>query len=223
MTKNTFMTEKPVSDSISESVPSPGPSERRGVMFRRKSNLVMLTSQRGSKNLLAKLAGTTGSRISLMTSGRKPVSNPFALAIEDGLKLPRGWLDSEHDVSNVPLTVWSQLGVSNVPSSGSTTRGDTGAADDAKTGQPRSAVKRIGQAAAAVLDVPVPTSFLVAPPAPSSSVRTSEGALFSKVAGQTGPIAEALAKTVVQLSATDKLSEKRAFQILGLILEDLER
>ena len=47
------------------------PRDRKGVMLRRQLNVVMLTTQRGTKNLLAALAATTSSRISLMTSGRK--------------------------------------------------------------------------------------------------------------------------------------------------------
>lgn len=50
---------------------------------------VMLTLRLGSKNRLAQLAGTSGSRISVMTSAHKPVSDPFAQAIEAGLRLPR--------------------------------------------------------------------------------------------------------------------------------------
>ncbi|MBV2264679.1 MAG: hypothetical protein KUL79_14160, partial [Thauera sp.] len=56
-------------------------------------------------------------------------------------------------------------------------------------------------------------------PAPAASPAAGTG-LFDKPAGQCGPIAEALAKTILNLSATDKLSEARAFQLLGVLIAE---
>lgn len=47
--------------------------------------------------------------------------------------------------------------------------------------------------------------------------------LFDKTPGRCGPIAEALAKTVLNLSAADKLSEAKAFQLLGVLVTETER
>lgn len=162
--------------------------EKQALFACRRLNVAMLTTQRGSKDTLARLAGTTGSRISLMTAGHKPVSDPFAWAIEDSLKLPRAWLDRPHSVEEVPRVVWQLLGGNFPPPVLKQTQ-------EKLTGKPRQAQS-------------------VSPPPPT--------ALFDKPAGQVGPIAEALAKKILQLSATEQLSENRAFQLLGLLLDAAE-
>jgi hypothetical protein len=159
--------------------------EKQALLACRRLNVAMLTTQRGSKNTLARLAGTTGSRISLMTAGHKPVSAPFALAIEDSLKLPRGWLDQPHGVEEVPRAVWQLLGGSYPPPA-------LKQADEKPARKYRQA---------------------------QQSYTPTPAALFDKPAGQVGPIAEALAKKILQLSATEQLSENRAFQLLGLLID----
>lgn len=194
------------------------PRDRKGVMLRRQLNVVMLTTQRGTKNLLAALAATTSSRISLMTSGRKPVSDPFAHAIEEGLKLPRGWLDASHEISDVPPAVWAKLNVASVP---------TPICKPAAPPPANNAVDHAANVAAGPAMAQEVALLTKSSPTPSGSpyagMQKNESVLFSKSSGLTGPIAEALAKTVLKLSAADKLPEKKAFQLLGLILEDLER
>lgn len=159
--------------------------EKQALFACRRLNVAMLTTQRGSKDTLARLAGTTGSRISLMTAGHKPVSDPFAWAIEDSLRLPRAWLDRPHSVEEVPRAVWQLLGVNFPP--------------PALKQTPEKPAGKAHQTQ----------------PAPSSSPT----ALFDKPAGQVGPIAEALAKKILQLSANEQLSENRAFQLLGLLID----
>lgn len=44
--------------------------------------------------------------------------------------------------------------------------------------------------------------------------------LFEKASGRIGPIAEALAKTILKMSAAEQLSEARAFQLLGALIEE---
>lgn len=249
----------------------------------RRLNLTMLTTERGSKNRLAQLAGTSGSRISLMTSARKPVSDPFAFAIEDGLGLPRGWLDQPRSPDSVPAAVWQSLQVDSAAATAGaaaiaagtaadtagTTVGDTvGAASAGSTatanaraaaGRPRqgksAAVARHAASAPAVTEYPAsgPAAAEYAASAPAATpgvqapslafgvpgadvytgttgrpaatpavaaVSTAGTGLFDKPTGQCGPIAEALAKTILNLSATDKLSESRAFQLLGVLLSE---
>ncbi|WP_415258687.1 hypothetical protein [Thauera phenylacetica] len=291
----------------------------------RRLNLTMLTTERGSKNRLAQLAGTSGSRISLMTSARKPVSDPFAFAIEDGLGLPRGWLDQPRSPDSVPAAVWQSLQVDSAAATagaaaiaagtaagtagttagttagaavgaavGGTVGGTVGAASAGSTatanarataGRPRqgksAAVARHAASAPAVAEYAAsapaasplatgPSAVLGAPATPALSaaigapttqslsasaatpgvqapslafsapgadvytgttgrpaatpavaaVSTAGTGLFDKPTGQCGPIAEALAKTILNLSATDKLSESRAFQLLGVLLSE---
>lgn len=140
----------------------------RLVRDHRRRNLAMLTSRRGTKNRLARLAGINPSRISLMTTGRKPVSNPFAFAIESSLDLPHGWLDEPHTCPQVPASAWARL--------------------DDEQGHPAESVTGI----------------------------------FDKPQGRSGPIAEALAKTILHLSRTDRLTEQRAFDLLGALIAESE-
>ncbi|MBV2264729.1 MAG: helix-turn-helix domain-containing protein, partial [Thauera sp.] len=95
-------------------------TDKKQIHEHRRLNLTMLTAERGTKNRLAQLAGTSGSRISLMTSARKPVSDPFAFAIEDGLGLPRGWLDQPRSPDSVPAAVWQSLQVDRTAAGAST-------------------------------------------------------------------------------------------------------
>lgn len=219
-------------------------ADKKQIHEHRRVNLTMLTAERGSKNRLAQLAGTSGSRISLMTSARKPVSDPFAFAIEDGLGLPRGWLDQPRSPDSIPTSVWQSLKVDGTaPSATSGPLIATPTATPAGPGRPRqpAATQRatsgaavvpttIGSAvtsAAAITEAssasaPAPTTS--APTAPTQpapvSLPASGTGLFDKPAGQCGPIAEALAKTVLNLSATDKLSEARALQLLGILISE---
>lgn len=198
--------------TVQESSPS---LDKKQIYENRRLNLNMLTSERGSKNRLAQLAGTSGSRISLMTSSRKPVSDPFASGIEEGLRLPRGWLDKPRKAAEVPAHVWQSL-----------------RADGADTAPPAAAApvekKRLARPAPKVALPEVATEA-----SPPPSLRAAQGSaahqatltdsltgLFDKAHGQSGPIAEALAKTILNLSAADKLSEARAFQLLGIVIAE---
>ncbi|MHB1374251.1 MAG: hypothetical protein ACYC5W_10385 [Thauera sp.] len=201
--------------SISTEVQPFPVADKKQVNDNRRANLTMLTAERGSKNRLAQLAGTSGSRISLMTSARKPVSEPFACAIEDGLGLPRGWLDQPRTMASVPATVWHRL------------RSGSAALALAHAGH-RSMPMPEGQgheaAASRSADGPTTPAVIAALPvtpskAASAKVLSATG-LFDKQAGQCGPIAEALAKTILNLSAADKLSEARAFQLLGTLIAE---
>lgn len=181
----------------------------------RRVNLELLTTARGSKSRLGVIAGTAGSRISLMTSARKPVSDPFAFAIEDGLGLARGWLDQPRQYDEVPPAVWEQLnGESGVPAAPAPVKPARAA---------RSAPSAPHAASPALTPTPSPSPAPAAPaaPVPLASSRSASG-LFDKASGSSGPIAEALAKTILNLSAADKLSEARAFQLLGVLLSEAE-
>ena len=231
--------------------PAVAVADKKLIHEHRRLNLTMLTAERGTKNRLARLAGTSGSRISLMTSARKPVSDPFAFAIEDGLGLPRGWLDQPRSPDSIPAAVWQSLKVDGTaPSATSgplvatpTATPTATPAPPAGPGRPRqpAATQRATSGAAVVpttvrsavsstaaiteassASAPAPTTS--APTAPTQpapvSLPTSGTGLFDKPAGQCGPIAEALAKTVLNLSATDKLSEARALQFLGILISE---
>jgi hypothetical protein len=50
--------------------------------------------------------------------------------------------------------------------------------------------------------------------------RAAISPLFEKVQGRIGPIAEALAKTILKMSAAEQLSESKAFQLLGVLIEE---
>lgn len=165
----------------------------------RRANLQMLTATRGSKQVLASLAGMNSSRISLMTSGRKPVSDPFSTAIEDALSLPRGWMDTAHEPGEVSNETWRTLG---------------GFPEDAIAA--REAAARAEQSAAD----PFMLAALGAKGGASGKKGTMVNPLFSKPTGQIGPIAEALAKTVIKLSQAEKLSEEQAFELLGKIISE---
>lgn len=164
----------------------------------RRANLQMLTATRGSKQVLASLAGMNSSRISLMTSGRKPVSDPFSIAIEDALSLPRGWMDTAHEPGEVSNETWRTLG---------------GFPEDAIAA--REAAARAEQSGADPF-------ILAALGAKSGSGKKGAmvNPLFNKPTGQIGPIAEALAKTVIKLSQAEKLSEEQAFELLGKIISE---
>lgn len=203
-------------------------SDKRQIIENRRQNLVMLTSQRGSKLKLAELAGTSGSRISLMTSGRKPVSETFALGIEDGLELPRRWLDVLHEVGEVPASVWQRLNVG-------TPTGERRVVHAARQPTPAGvAAKSVSHVrhkpktdAGGVALVEEAEENSSARNAHESRARStpsmlsiSGSALFEKDAGKVGAIAEALAKTIIRLSETDRLSELRAFQMLGTLVDE---
>ncbi|WP_385960758.1 helix-turn-helix domain-containing protein [Thauera sinica] len=201
----------------------------------RRQNLVMLTARRGSKNRLAQLAGTSGSRISLMTSARKPVSDPFSQAIEDGLGLPRNWLDTPHTPDDVPPQVWSLLEfepAGNGLASSMPPRGrdaisrlrKTMAESLSRTASVAGSASREGSSGNTdgpqMAPMPEEKPAGILSPAPEAGfVRLPDHPeIFDKEPGKIGAIAEALAKTILHLSETDRLSETRAFQILGLLM-----
>ena len=190
------------------------PASKNQINENRRLNLCMLTVERGTKNRLAQLASTSGSRISLMTSARKPVSDPFAFAIEDALGLPRGWLDQLHSAGTVPAPVWQALGAD-----GATQPTSARTAPKAAVAAPaRTATTPATIAVAAPSPAVAPQAPAIA--TPRSPVPFSPTGLFDKPAGQCGPIAEALVKTILNLSASDKLSEARAFELLGSLIAE---
>lgn len=209
---------------------------KRQIADHRRQNLVMLTSQRGSKLRLAELAGTSGSRISLMTSGRKPVSETFALGIEDGLELPRRWLDVPHNESEVPAAVWQRLKVdapAGQPQVAHTAHKPTPRASGKSTqvGAMRGSVSPVSarplddSGEVALLEEAeeassAPIARELRARATIASFASGGSALFEKEAGKVGAIAEALAKTILRLSETDRLSELRAFQMLGMLVDE---
>ncbi len=191
----TNIVEDPASATTDAQYPEWMPaSDRKQLLENRRLNLIMLTGARGTKNRLAQLAGTSGSRISLMTSARKPVSDPFAVAIEDGLGLVRGWLDQLRSEGEVPEAVWRSL-----------------RADGAAVPAQQAPSEQRGQ------------DIRPAGGAQAPAARTTAHRLFDKTAGTSGPIAEALAKTILNLSAADKLSEEKAFQLLGELIAETQR
>lgn len=201
----------PVEDTTAATADALAPmqtSDRKQVMENRRLNLIMLTSERGSKHRLAQLAGTSGSRISLMTSARKPVSDPFAHAIEDGLGFARGWLDQLHREQDVPVPVWQRL----------RTEGSASPAPGAPAPAARATPRASRKAA-----TPPGTGSAHNEPGSAPELNHSATGLFDKTRGRCGPIAEALAKTILNLSAADKLSEARAFQLLGELVAEAER
>lgn len=181
---------------------------RARIAVARRENLVMLTEARGSKQRLAELSGMSGSRVSLMTSGRKPVSDPFAAAIEEGIGLPNGWLDEPRTRADVPAGVRARLNVE--AEQRADARRPAGAAP--KNVQSRERAAQAGAPAGAAVTARAAPAFGSAVVAP----------LFEKPPGQVGPIAEALAKTVLSLSEADRLSEDRAFHLLGLLVAESE-
>jgi len=213
--------------TVQESSPS---LDKKQIYENRRLNLNMLTSERGSKNRLAQLAGTSGSRISLMTSSRKPVSDPFASGIEEGLRLPRGWLDKPRKAAEVPAHVWQSLradGADTAPPAAAAPVEKKRLARPARSA--RGTYSAAGQAPAPQVALPEVATEASPPP----SLRAAQGSaahqatltdsltgLFDKAHGQSGPIAEALAKTILNLSAADKLSEARAFQLLGIVIAE---
>lgn len=194
-------------------VQPPPVADRKRINDNRRANLNMLTTERGSKHRLAQLAGTSGSRISLMSSARKPVSDPFAFAIEDGLGLPRGWLDQPRAIASVPASVWQRLHT------------ETAALAPLRTGREGAAMlPATGYKAEEAPSVDAVTTPAVTRGPRPGTVKAAASAtgLFDKPAGQCGPIAEALAKTILNLSASDRLSEARAFQLLGALIAETE-
>lgn len=177
-------------------------SNRQSKLEARRANLIMLTQQRGSKNQLAVLSDTTPSRISLMASGRKPVSDPFADGIERGINVPQGWLDFVHVKTEVPDSVWNLLRVDG-------DKIDERANPKAKVASAPQATNVKKKAIAGNKGAPVTQPIM---PNDSST-------LFVKNQGETGPIAIALSKTVLRLSAEDRLSEEQAFHLLGMLFD----
>lgn len=184
----------------------------------RRQNIIMLTERRGSKNVLATLSNMNGSRISLMTSGRKPVSDRFSKAIEEALSLPSGWLDAVHVVEDVPGNVWDLLGCA------SKEKQAFSKATIEKLHIPEPTVHLPEHQSTETQGRSITESFTRAAASPEKQHMVPSSArkvasIFEKTPGQAGPIAEALAKTVLRLSASDQLSESKAFQLLGLLVE----
>lgn len=176
--------------------------DRQLMLEARRTNLIMLTQQRGSKNQLAALSGTTPSRISLMASGRKPVSDPFARGIERGLNVPDGWLDIAHVTTEVSDSIWNLLTLNGYKIE--------------ERNKPRSSVGRSSLNTNRKENNVVRTNET---PDNKTTRNVNSSTLFIKTEGEVGPIAEALSKTVLKFSADDRLSEERAFQLLGMLLE----
>lgn len=196
-----------------------GPLGSHPVGLIRKQNLMLLTERRGTKNTLTRLAGLNGSRVSLMTSGRKPVSDRFAHAIEDALKLSRGWLDHPRSADEVPGNVWILL--SSSPAEAHSNIRETAASPATA---PERAERRVP--APPHLQATVASgrnaASRVNPPQNHALESSRSSALFDKRSGQCGAIAEALAKTIITLSSSDRLSEFRAFELLGMLLKESE-
>lgn len=53
--------------------------------------------------------------------------------------------------------------------------------------------------------------------------RATVSPLFDKAHGRVGPIAEALAKTILKMSAAEQLTESKAFQLLGALIDECEQ
>lgn len=205
-------------------------AQKKQIVEIRRQNLIMLTSQRGTKHRLGHLAGTSGSRISLMTSGRKPVSDPFAVAIEDSLTLPRRWLDTPRQTDDVPSAVWDLLSVDpeNVERAESLqapNRAQQAKAAPARAASPSRQIAPDREDVLVIVERK-PASALpsTAPAARSEPVAIASApagsSIFDKEPGKAGAIAEALAKTVLRLSVADRLTEARAFQLLGMLIDE---
>ncbi|ANA34307.1 hypothetical protein [Ralstonia mannitolilytica] len=68
----------------------------------RRANLKRLYAIHGGPTRLAELLGlANGSYLSQMASGTRPIRDRWARKIEDTLRLPRGWMDTDH--SDAPL------------------------------------------------------------------------------------------------------------------------
>lgn len=176
--------------------------DRQSKLEARRANLIMLTQQRGSKNQLAALSDTTPSRISLMASGRKPVSDPFAHGIERGINVSEGWLDFVRAKTEVPDSVWNLLRVY-----GDKIEERANPKAKSASAPQQTNIKQKAIAGSKVAPVTQP----IMPPDSST--------LFVKNQGETGPIALALSKTVLRLSAEDRLSEEQAFHLLGMLFD----
>ena len=223
----------PVDDTAAATADAQAPGkkqapERKQIMENRRLNLIMLTSERGTKNRLAQLAGTSGSRVSLMTSARKPVSDPFAEAIEDGLGFARGWLDQLRSEQEVPAPVWQSL------RSESASKADDATPSAPAPASSSRATPRTPRMEASTVLRPATIPSPRAEQTPASAALAGDArqvpgstssvtGLFDKTPGQCGPIAEALAKTILNLSASDKLTEAKAFQLLGVLVAEPER
>lgn len=171
----------------------------------RRANIQLLTARRGSKNELAQLSEMNASRISLMTSGHKPVSDPFASAIERALELPNGWLDTPREISDVPNQVWRKLGGFPEPQQTSATRAFHGVAlPGAVSNQAKQPPESAQQDQQHHLSAKASTSF---------------NPVFSRTDGQAGAIAEALARKVLEMSSSGKLAEDHAFRLLGELIK----
>lgn len=199
----------------------------------RRANLQMLTAVRGSKQVLADLAQLNSSRISLMTSGRKPVSNPFATAIENALSLPKNWLDRGHEAHEVPEGVWHLLGgypssVNTRPPRPTPQKAQTKliSKSTAQTNPARlvTTVSHQDTAPTSVSTEAEKTSRETTQTIPESTLNTTQNSvthsLFIKPSGELGPIAEALSRTIRHMSERDQLSEQKAFDMLGELLRE---
>lgn len=213
----------------------------------RRANLQMLTAQRGAKQALASLANMRASRISLMTSGRKPVSNPFACAIEAALELPTGWLDTLRDVAEVPDQVWRQMGgfpgatdhsvastraalpspaqsnkaLANCTGNGarSTPVSTTSAANTSPV-----TVRRAPTLAASARSATTPLSGIATAPTPPQAASIDHYPQWLNGTPLThdtdsGAVAHALSRMVVDLSRTGRLCEHKAFRLLGELIK----
>lgn len=167
----------------------------------RRANLNLLTQVRGSKQVLAKLCGMSSSRVSLMTTGRKPVSDAFLIAIEEGLGLEKGWLDQPQGVDGVPASAREKLGLP----------------DEL---QPEALEALQGTQStdftAGLMNIEATSTDGVTGNSERPAGRQS---LFEKRKGEVGPLAEALARAVIKLSRADKLSEHEAFTLLGELIK----
>lgn len=171
----------------------------------RRANIQLLTARRGSKNELAQLSEMNSSRISLMTSGHKPVSDPFATAIERALDLPAGWLDTPREIGDVPNQVWRKLGGFPEPQQSAPSHAPRAAATPRATSAQSNPTAEHAQAR--------PQAHATA------NAPAHLNPVFSKTHGQAGAIAEALARKVLEMSCSGKLAEDHAFRLLGELIK----
>ena len=85
---------------------------------RRRANLKRLYAIHGGPTRLAELLGlANGSYLSQMASGTRPIRDRWARKIEETLRLPRGWMDTDH--GDAPLFA-PPAASQNIPSPSST-------------------------------------------------------------------------------------------------------
>jgi hypothetical protein len=218
-------TEKSSTPAVKRSRAPADPEELR-LREVRKNNLAMLTSAPGAKSKVGELSGLSPVNISHRLHGTKHFDRETAEMFCRVLGLPAGWFEVPRSPEEVPSALRELLGtpreaavLENKPVSPL----KAAAPSPRVKGAPRQALVATEPPAVRLSAVPsgpqVVTNQKPTAPSPAAApVPTIQTPAQAQSLAEAGPVAEALARTVLAMSSRGSLSENKALEFLNLLM-----